>query len=138
MLRSALACSLLSAVLLLSACVTSLGISQSDVAETPTTYATVLKAPNPQFMGHWRRYTPPGLSKPWLFQYWLVKVGDQYAVYYNYDSRKKNAFKGWASFTINGDTMTSGVDGSIFSIEDGKVVMRVAGRDTAYPMEKLD
>jgi hypothetical protein len=137
MLRSALVCSLLS-LLMLTACVSSMGISQEDVSGSPTTYATVVKAPNPQLMGHWRRSTPPNLEKPWMFQYWLVKHGDKYAVFYNYDSRRKNSFKGWASFNIDGDSMTSGVDGATFFVEGGKVFMRVAGRNEPYPMEKLD
>jgi len=138
MLRTALLCSLLLVSLLMTACVTSMGISQADVSGTPTTYATVVKAPNPQLMGHWRRMNPEGIEKPWMFQYWLVKNGDKYAVFYNYDSRRKNAFKGWASFNIDGDSMTSGVDGATFFVKDGQVFMQVAGRNTPYPMEKID
>jgi hypothetical protein len=137
MQRPLLSLAVLSLLLLLAACTGGPGISQEEVATTPTVYATVNKAPNPMLMGHWRRPNPEGIEKPWLFHYWLVKRGDKYAVYYEYDSRRKNAFSGWAPFTINGDSMLCGVDGATFSVENGQVVMRVAGRDTVYSMDKV-
>lgn len=138
MLRSVLMLAALSAFLLLTACAGSLGISQEEAGSTPTTYATVVNPPDPALMGHWRRPNPSGLSKPWLFHYWLVKHGDKYAVYYHYDSRKKNSFRGWASFTIDGKTMTSGVDAVTFTAESGGVIMRYPGRGESYRMEKVE
>jgi len=113
-------------------------ISAQDVSGTPTVYAKVLKAPNPLLMGHWRRIPPAELNKPWVFDYYLVKKGDKYAVYYFYDSRKKNNFEGWAEFTIDGDSMTSSVDGVTFSVKNGKVIMVYPGRSDEYKMENVD
>lgn len=129
---------LLAAVLTLAACQGLNSVSSEDVAGTPTTYAKIVKEPNSLLLGHWRRPQPSGINRPWMFSYWLVKHGDKYAVYYFYDSHKKNSFKGWADFTIDGDTMTSGVDGAMFFVKDGQVFMKLPGRDTVYDMQKLD
>jgi predicted small secreted protein len=124
----------LTATLSLAACNTFEGISSEDVAGTPTVYAKVIHEPNPLLLGHWRRSAPAQFSKPWAFDYCLVKKGDRYAVFYFYDSHMKNAFKGWADFTIDGDSMTSGVDGTTFAVEDGKVIMQYPGRTDKYHM----
>ncbi|GFK93768.1 hypothetical protein NNJEOMEG_01602 [Fundidesulfovibrio magnetotacticus] len=128
----------LTALILVASCTGIRSIAPEDVAGTPTQYATVSAPPDPALMGHWRRPQPGNLERPWLFQYCLVKKGDKYAVYYYYDSHKKNSFKGWASFSIDGSRMTSGVDGVVFYAKDGKVFMIWPGRDDHYPMEKLD
>lgn len=129
---------LLAFALALAACQGLNSVSSEDVAGTPTVYAKVVNAPNPLLLGHWRRPQPTGINRPWIFNYWLMKKGDRYAVYYFYDSRKKNSFKGWAEFTIDGDTMTSGVDGTVFTVVNGQVHMKVPGRDATYEMQKLD
>lgn len=131
-------CVLFSLFALLGACVSAGGIGDSDKGSQPSTYAKVLKEPNPILLGHWRRHKPPGLTNPWVFQYYLVKSGDKYAVYYFYDSKKKNMFSGWASFTIDGDSMISGVDGANFFVKGGQVYMSLPGRSEQYPMEKID
>ncbi len=128
----------LCAVLLLGACAGLNPIKPADVETTPTVYAKVLRPPNPLLLGYWRREQPAGIEKPWVFNYWLVKKGDRYAVYYHYDSRKKNSFSGWADFTIDGDTMTSGVDGTVYFVQGGEVKMRYPGRDAVYDMNKLN
>lgn len=122
----------------LASCRSLNSISDEDVAGTPTTYAKVIKEPNPLLMGHWRRSQPANYNKPWLFGYDLVKKGDKYAVFYFYDSRKKNAFHGWADFTIDGDRITSGVDGVVFYVENGEVFMLYPGRSTPERMLKVD
>lgn len=131
-------CAPLILVALVSACVGVGGIRNEDKAGQPTTYARVVKEPNPLLLGHWRRPNPAGISKPWVFQYYLTKKGDKYAVYYFYDSKKKNMFSGWADFTIDGDTMVSGVDAVTFFVKDGQVFMLYPGRTSPNPMEKVD
>ncbi len=121
---------------LLAACADLTTISARDVEGAPKVYATVLKPPNPLLLGHYRRSPPSEFRHPWSFHYWLVQRGDKYAVYYMYDSHKKNAFKGWADFTINGDTITSGLDGAAFFVEDGEVRMSWPGRKETYRMTK--
>ncbi|MFZ5426967.1 MAG: hypothetical protein ACOZEN_08325 [Thermodesulfobacteriota bacterium] len=138
MKRSTALCAALLLIAALAACTGLNRISSEDVAAAPTVHAKVVKEPNPLLFGHWRRPQPAGINKPWIFNYWMVKRGDKVAVYYFYDSRRKNSFKGWADFTINGDSMTSGVDGNTFYVQNGRVFMKVAGRDTPYEMEKID
>jgi hypothetical protein len=128
----------LAALLALASCSRYEGISAEDLAGVPTVYAAVKKEPDPLLMGHWRRPAPSGLSKPWAFSYCLVKRGDRYAVFYFYDSHLKNSFKGWADFTIDGNRMTSGVDGTTFSVEGGQVIMRYPGRTDRYRMTRTD
>jgi hypothetical protein len=123
---------------LVSACVGVGGIRDEQKAGQPTAYAKVIKEPNPLLLGHWRRLSPVGLNKPWVFQYYLTKTGDKYAVYYFYDSKRKNMFSGWADFSIDGDSMTSSVDGVSFFVKDGQVYMLYPGRTAPNAMEKLD
>lgn len=129
---------LMLALAMLTACKSLNSISSEDVAGTPSVYAKVLKEPNPLLVGHYRRSAPAEINKPWTFNYYLVKKGDKYAVFYDYDSRKKNSFHGWADFTIDGDRLTSGVDGVMFYVKDGRVFMQYPGRDTPYHMDKVD
>ncbi|WP_243438875.1 hypothetical protein [Fundidesulfovibrio soli] len=128
----------LAVLLMCSACAGLAPIKPADVETAPTASAKVIAAPNPLLMGHWRRIPPAGINNPWAFNYWLVKKGEKYAVYYYYDSHKKNAFKGWAEFTIDGDRMTSGVDGVIFYVENGEVLMQYPGRSENYKMMRVE
>jgi len=127
----------LAALFALSACKTSF-ITDSDLSGEPTVYAKVKKAPNPLLFGHWRRATPPGINKPWIFQYVMMEKNGKVAVYYMYDSRKGNAYKGWAAFTVDGDSMVSDVDATSYYVRDGKVYMKVPGRDAEYVMDKAE
>ena len=116
-------------------------ISSDDTAGTPTVYAKVLKEPNPLLLGHWRRSAPAEFEHPWVFDYILVQKGDKYAVYYFYDSRDNKAhghFSGWADFTINGDSMSSGVDGSIFYVKGGEVYMQYPTHNKPSRLQKVD
>ena len=129
------------AVTILASCKGLNSVSSQDVAGTPTVYAKVLKEPNPLLLGHWRRIPPAEFNHPWIFDYILVKKGDKYAVYYFYDSRnnkKHGYFNGWAAFTIDGDSMTSGEDGSIFYVKDGEVFMKYPDHDKPNRMQKVD
>lgn len=138
MRRFALSVFAVAALLLAASCSGLNMVTQADLETQPTTYAKVIKEPDPLLFGHWRRPQPPGINRPWMFSYAMIRKGDKIAVYYFYDSRKKNSFKGWADFTVDGDTLVSGVDGSTFYVKDGDVYMKVAGRDTPYRMEKVD
>lgn len=133
--RSALlfACLLLA---LCAACARMEPVTLQDAATEPSAYATVKAPPNPLLLGHWRRPPPPEFNKPWEFDFWLVQKGDKYAVYYHYDSRRKDSFKGWAEFTIDGDSMLSGVDGCVYYVEGSEVFMKYPGRDVAYKMAR--
>jgi len=126
------------ALLLCAACSGLTPIKPADVETTPTVYAKVNAAPNPLLLGYWRRSAPSDINKPWVFNFWLVKKGEKYAVYYHYDSHKKNAFKGWADFTIDGDRMTSGVDGCVYYVENGEVYMQYPGRKDVYKMMRAE
>jgi hypothetical protein len=111
-------------------------VTPNDVAGEPTVYAKVVKEPNPVLMGHWWREFPPEFEKPDVFEYWLVKKGDRYAVFYNWRGHKEN-FYGWAPFTINGDEMTSGVEPSRYFVDGGRVYHNYANRALNSPMKKV-
>jgi len=124
---------------LLTACASMAPISAQDTAGTPTVYAKVLQPPNPLLLGYYRRSGPDNINHPWAFNYWLVQKGDKYAVYYySRNAQFKNVYKGWADFTINGDIMTSGVDGVTFFVKDGEVEMGYPGRKETYHMMKVE
>ena len=131
----------LSVLLAFSACQGLNSISDKDAAGTPTVYAKVLKEPNPLLMGHWRRIPPAEFNHPWIFDYILVKKGDRYAFYYFYDSRNNaqhGYFSGWSDCTIDGDSMTSGADGSIFFVKDGEVYMQYPGHPKPTHMQRAE
>ena len=138
MLKHFASVSVLAVLLLCAACGGITPIKPADIETTPTVYAKVNNAPNPLLMGYWRRSAPSELNIPLAFNYWQVKKGDKYAVYYYYDSYKKIAFKGWADFTIDGDRMTSGVDGVVFYVENGEVLMQYPGRNVVYKMMRVE
>lgn len=138
MRRHASSALLLLVLALLPACTSMSSISTQDASGTPTVYAIVVNPPNPLLMGHYRRSPPSEFNHPWAFSYWLVKKGDKYAVYYYYDSHKKNAFSGWAEFTINGDSITSPIDGATFFVENGEVRMSWPGRKETHKMTRED
>jgi len=129
---------LVAALLALTACGKLNFITDSDIASEPTVYAKVLKAPNPALFGHWSRPQPSEYYRPWSFSYYMVEKNGKVAVYYLYDSKRANSFKGWSEFVVNGDSMFSPLDGSTYFVRDGKVYMRVAGRDVDYEMTKSD
>lgn len=138
MRRQVLSACLVLSLVLLYACASMAPISSEDVGGAPTVYAKVINPPNPKLLGHYRRSNPDGLRNPWAFNYWMVKRGDKYAVYYYYDSHRKNAYKGWADFTIDGNTITSNVDGVTFFIDGDKIRMGFPGRTETYHMMPVD
>lgn len=88
-------------------------ISQSDVAGEPTAYLNVVQEPDPALLGgwkvEWRRYREKGSRvdiNP--VQYWLVKHGDRYALYfYRIKKEAGKRFEGWKDWTANGNEIVS-------------------------------
>ncbi|WP_169727797.1 hypothetical protein [Desulfovibrio inopinatus] len=137
-----LACIMISLMFLAISCSSSgpwlYHITPEDVASEPTVYAKVITPPNPELLGFWRRDPPTQFNKPHTFDYWLIKKGDKYAVYYYWkDPKHGRTYDGWAPFVINGDTMRSTVDASKFFYKDGKVWHNWAGREFDSPMRLI-
>lgn len=112
-------------------------IKPSEVAGEPTVYCTVLNPPDPALLGYWRRSTPTQYNRPHFFNYWLVKKGDRYAVFYHWDDRRGRITRGWFPFVIDGAAMTSSEDPSTYFVKDGTVFHNYAGRPFDTPMMKL-
>jgi hypothetical protein len=101
------------------------GITARDVAGKPDVFCKVVKEPDPAFLGGWkcvhRRYSMKlhnYVTEP--VQYWLVKVGDRYALYLFREKPGVKTYRGWREYTINGSEMTS-KSGMKFSVRDGDV-----------------
>lgn len=117
----------------LTACDGMYGIGAEDRSGKPTVYATVLKTPNPAFLGCFLRTRPSGLNRPNKYEYCMIKDGDKYAVYYyTHDGKKYRVYRGWSNFTIDGDTMISDVDAVKYFVKDGQVF--VDPGSGIYPM----
>lgn len=138
MLRAACLLAVLAAFFALSGCNIRNTITAEDMAEPPAVLAKVVKEPDPLLIGRYHRVQPSEFNHPWSFDYWLVKRGNGYAVYYRYAAPMGKSYRGWAEFVIEGGRMTSNVDGVVFYVEGGAVFMKYPGRDTAYPMVRMD
>lgn len=129
----------LAAVLLalaLTGC-SALPIKPSEVSEEPTVYAKVVNPPDPLLMGYWRRIPPKEFNRPHVFNYWLVKKGDRYAVFYHWDDKRGKVVRGWFPFVIDGKSMTSSEDASVYFVRDGEVFHNYGGRPMNSPMMKV-
>jgi hypothetical protein len=115
-------------LLLICAAVTALAaeISPSDVAGTPDVYCKVVKEPNPALLGHFgcahrtlNEKTNEYSMEP--IEYWLVKVGEKYALYFHRvkDGTGKK-FRGWRKWYLEGDRINSGEGAEIF-VKNGDV-----------------
>ena len=112
-------------------------IKSTAVATEPTAWATVKNPPNPLLLGHWRRIPPGKFRRPDIYDYWLVRRGDRYAVYYYWQGHEiEQRHQGWAPFVIDGDALTSQVDGSRFFVRDGRVWHNLGGRSLDSPMKR--
>ncbi len=117
-----------------SGCVTSntgSNITAVVVSEKPTVFCTVLKEPLPILIGGWQcRATginASGKSFNNPVEYWLVKIDNQYALYY-YFSSPINSLIGWQPFIIEDNEIRFSKDGKTpsssqrkFMSENGKV-----------------
>jgi hypothetical protein len=101
------------------------GISALDIAGKPDVFCKVTKEPDPLLMGGWKcmdhRYNMR-IHKyvDEQVEYWLVKSGDRYALYFFRAKPEEKTYKGWRECTINGSTITSRT-GFKFFAQDGQV-----------------
>jgi hypothetical protein len=101
-------------------------IKPADVAGTPNVYCRVVKEPNPALLGHFgcvhRRLneeTDAYVMEP--IEYWLVKVGEKYAIYfYRVKDGTGKKFRGWRKWYLEGDRINSGEMAYMF-VKDGDV-----------------
>ncbi len=101
-------------------------IKPSDVADKPTVFCKVVKEPNPALVGHFgcthqtrRPKTDAIAMEP--IEYWLLKVGDQYGLYfYRVKDGKGKKLRGWRKWYLEGDRINSGESAEIF-VKDGDV-----------------
>ncbi|MCU0574568.1 MAG: hypothetical protein MUC41_16475 [Syntrophobacteraceae bacterium] len=101
-------------------------IRPGDVAGAPDPPMTVAQEPNPLLLGHWGcthvttvLKTGEKFNEP--IEYWLVKKGDQYGLYfYRHKRGGEKRYRGWRAWTINGDRIVSEVGVTIF-VKDGEV-----------------
>lgn len=131
---SPLMMSALLAVLLLCACSP---ISRADISGEPTAYCTVNSPPDETLLGYWRRIPPGNFNRPHVFNYWLVKKGDRYALFYHWDDKRGKVVRGWFPFVIDGKTMNSSEDPSIYFVKDGQVFHNYGGRPFDSPMMRV-
>ena len=102
------------------------GISSQDVSRKPDVFCKVTKEPDPLLMGGWRcvhRNYSMRLHK-YLHEhteYWLVKHGNQYGLYFFRIVPDEKTYKGWRECTINGGVITSKT-GFKISVENGEVI----------------
>lgn len=127
---------LLAALLLFAGC-SPLPITGKDIASEPTAWCVVNTPPDPALMGYWRRIPPSQYNRPHVFNYWLVKRGERYAVFYHWDDKRGKVVRGWFPFVIDGDRMTSSEDPSTYFIKEGSVFHNYSGRPFDSPMMKL-
>ncbi len=112
-------------------------IKPAEVAGEPTVYCKVVSPPDPTLLGYWRRIPPQQYNRPHVFNYWLVKKGDRYALFYHWDDKRGHVSHGWFPFVIDGKTMTSSEDPSTYFVKDGSVFHNYAGRPFDSPMMKV-
>jgi len=101
-------------------------IKPSDVAGPPNVYCTLVAVPDAALLGHYgcvhRKHnekTDDYVMEP--VEYWLVKFGDKYGLYfYRVKDGKGRKLKGWRKWYVRGDKITSGDDPTIFT-KDGDV-----------------
>ena len=130
-MRKAGALALLVVMVSLVACLGRGGVRASqirpgDVAGDPDPPMTVAQEPNPLLLGHWGCThvttvfkTGEKFNEP--IEYWLVKKGDQYGLYfYRHKRGGEKRYRGWRGWTINGDRIVSEVGVTIF-VRDGEV-----------------
>lgn len=101
-------------------------IKPSDMSGKPTEYCTLMKAPNPALLGHYscvhRKHNEKVdeyVMEP--IEYWLVKQGDKYAIFfYRIKDGKGKKYTGWRNWYIEGDRIHNGQFLKIF-VKDGDV-----------------
>lgn len=115
-------------MLLLSAAslVSAAEIKPSDVAGKPTVFCKVVKEPNPVLLSHFgcvHRTRDPKTDNVAMepIEYWLLKIGDQYGLYfYRVKDGKGKKLRGWRKWYLEGDRINSGESAEIF-VKDGEI-----------------
>jgi hypothetical protein len=96
-----------------------------DQTMKPTVFCTVLKEPDPILLGGWkcifRLQLDNGEVDTNPAEYWLIKIGDQYALYFDRVARNgRKRYMGWKDWNVNGKEITSGKEIRIHT-ENGQV-----------------
>lgn len=118
-------------------------IKPLDVAGQPRVFCQVVKEPDPQLMGGWKCVWARPLEKTHDFdtnpvEYWLVKRGDRYALYF-YRTKEDGIIKkyiGWKDWVINGTEINSDTGVKLFT-KDGGVYFKWK-QDTPIKMERIE
>ena len=117
------------------------GIGSQDVAGKPDVFCKVIKEPDPLLLGGWKcvhhgydiklhKYT----DEP--AEYWLVKYGNQYGLYFYRVKADTKPYKGWRECTINGASITSRTGFNI-TVKDGEVYYKWGG-DKPTKMTRIE
>lgn len=117
------------------------GISPQDVAGKPDVFCKVTKEPDPLLMGGWRAVHHRYDMKLHKYvddpvEYWLVKQGDQYGLYFFRIKPGEKTYKGWRECTINGGVITSRT-GFKISVQNGEVLYSWEG-DKPTKMTRIE
>jgi len=101
------------------------GIRAQDVSGKPDVFCKVTKEPDPLLLGGWKCIHHKYDMKLHAYvdeqiEYWLVKSGDRYGLYFYRVKPGEKTYKGWRECTINGDTITSKA-GYKFFTQNGEV-----------------
>jgi hypothetical protein len=107
----------------------------------PTVFCNVIKEPDPALLGGWKCVFPLHLEKGELdtnpAKYWLVKVGDKYALHFDRIARNgRKRYTGWQTWTVNGKEITSETGVRIYT-QNGEVFFKWKD-DNAAKMTKID
>ncbi len=117
-------------------------IKPSDIAGTPNVFCKVDKEPDPILMGHWgcnhKKYDlKSGQTSMEPVEYWLVKFGDRYGLYFHrVKSGTGKTYSGWRKWYIKGSEINSGAEVKIFA-KDGSVYYQWKG-DNPTKMTRIE
>jgi hypothetical protein len=116
-------------------------IGSQDVSGKPDVFCKVTKEPDPLLLGGWK-----GLHQGYHVrlhkhieepvEYWLVKYGNQYGLYFQRSKADTKGYKGWRACTINGTTITS-TTGFKITVKDNEVYYNW-GSDKPTKMTRIE
>ena len=106
-------------------------IGSQDVAGKPDVFCKVIKEPDPLLLGGWKCLHHGYNTRLHKYidepaEYWLVKYGNQYGLYFYRVKADAKPYKGWRECTINGTTITSRT-GFKITVKDGEVYYNWGG-----------
>jgi hypothetical protein len=117
-------------------------ISSQHVAGSPDPPMKIDQEPNPLLLGHWgclhtTTVVKTGEKFKEPIEYWLVRKGDQYGLYFFRNKRGgMKKYRGWRGWTLAGDRILTEVGVSIF-VKDGEVYYEWKN-DPATRMSRLE